>query len=523
MNGKKVQIIWRWIALCMMMLLSCFMAGYGFTSKYIIENVVIATLCNVLIVGLIATCSSKWASQILLVYLLTVALYLPIGWTYGPATFSLAGALLETNHREAGEFFTAVPKTIWLMQLAFVACTVFIVRCSRDIFMQMNQLSQKAKHYVWCFAMTCLVATGLKGHLLQDNLADGRTGIPIPIIGLYADLGWAPYAYWTQKQELLTQAQQASTWQIEKVEPKYKNYVLVIGESVRSDYMHAYGFKLPNTPWLSQTNGVLLDGYISTASSTMLSIPKTLSLPKQANNNVISLAKQAGFTTSWLSNQEMLGYATPTISTFAMRSDYFYFAQRGQQQKNIILSDARLLPELQKVLQQPAPSSRLIVLHLMGSHADFCQRVEDKILFHYENKNLSCYVTSIAQTDQLLADIIAILQQQQESYSMMYFADHGLKHIGYGEAKTLTHGDDKYQNFTVPLFKVSSDDTERVMIKTQRSAFNFLQGFAQWTGIQTKEFQQRNDDFWREMPDLPEPSNNLQRVNGLAKDDLSSD
>ena len=102
--------------------------------------------------------------------------------------------------------------------------------------------------------------------------------------------------------------------------------------------------------------------------------------------------------------------------------------------------------------------------------------------------------------------------------SVIYFSDHGLKHIGGGSEKSLTHGGDTYESFAVPFAKISSDDTEHKVIKVQRSAFNFLKGFSQWTGIRTQEIETDGYDFFGSKPDLPEDSNNLREVNKFRRD-----
>lgn len=46
-------------------------------------------------------------------------------------------------------------------------------------------------------------------------------------------------------------------WDPQVTETGYDTYILVIGESVRKDFMHAFGFELhPNTPWMSSRNGL---------------------------------------------------------------------------------------------------------------------------------------------------------------------------------------------------------------------------------------------------------------------------
>ena len=114
---------------------------------------------------------------------------------------------------------------------------------------------------------------------------------------------------------------------------------------------------------------------------------------------------------------------------------------------------------------------------------------------------------------------MSILKESSESYSLVYFSDHGLKHIDSGANRTLTHGGDTYETFAVPLAKISSDDTEHRVIKTQRSMFNFLKGFSQWTGIKAQEIPiEEGYDFFGEKPDLPGNGNNLSQINSLPHD-----
>lgn len=98
-----------------------------------------------------------------------------------------------------------------------------------------------------------------------------------------------------------------SWWKVAGVQSKYKNYVLVIGESNRWDYMHAYGYPLENTPFM-ESRGLLLEGMMSVADYTIPSLQKALTkTSKDASVNyamtVVDLANCAGFKTYLFSNQ----------------------------------------------------------------------------------------------------------------------------------------------------------------------------------------------------------------------------
>lgn len=518
MMQKTMVSIGLLFAFC---LAACYATGYGFGYLAVMRDVVIGTLGTLLLLGVLALYSKKLLKIIFAFYAITTFLYFPVGWLYGSPTFKVVGSFLETNPTEAVEFLSTIPHYVWGLQVVYGILGYLAWRYGLSILFKLDKLQRKYRYYALILSAILLFVPVLGTYLSGGQLQDDESSFPVVLVGFYVDSIVAPSIYWEKKNQLLQQASQPATWKIQSVHPKYKNYVVVIGESARSDYMNVYGFPLENTPFLSKTNGLIIDGYLSAAEFTMASLPKTLSLKNESHNNIVSLAKKAGFATSWLSNQGMLGFFSNEISSYAARSDYTFFTQRGDYQKSLSMSDTMLLPQLDKVLRQPTDKPRLIVLHLMGSHNDFCKRLDNGKLFDYKGEKLSCYVSSIKQTDDLLRDIVARLQQQNESYSLIYFSDHGLKHEAQGNnERTLIHGGDTYESFTVPLVKLSSDDTQRQLIKTQRSAFNFLKGFSQWTGIQTQQLDTKDYDFFGEQPDKAEITNNLAQVNALKHDPI---
>jgi glucan phosphoethanolaminetransferase (alkaline phosphatase superfamily) len=94
----------------------------------------------------------------------------------------------------------------------------------------------------------------------------------------------------------------------------------------------------------------------------------------------------------------------------------------------------------------------------------------------------------MTQTDDLLSKLYTQLQNTGESFSMVYFSDHGLAFKERGkEVQYLAHDDNFQQNFQVPFMVLSSDDKAHRIVKARRSANDFLSFFSQWTGIKAKE------------------------------------
>lgn len=499
---------------------SCFAAGYAFGQATPVRDVAIGTAGTTAFLLICAFLSPRWASHLLLFFALTMTLYFSTGYLHGAPTFKIVGSLLETDNNEAGEFLATIPFSVYAMQVAFLVLGVVVWRQSKTLFQAAQQWHKKVKIYLGVLFSILLITPFVGALGTSGTLQDYDTAIPIPIIGFYVDAVAAPQIYFERKREIAEQAAKPADWHVQSVNSKYKNYVVVIGESARADYMNLYGFQAVNTPFFNQTKGLFIDGYISAGEVTMVSVLNSLSYRHEMNNSMVTLANKAGFATYWLSNQGMLGMLSRDISIFALQSEYNYYTQRGDYKTSISTSDTLLLPELKKVLAKPESRPRLIVVHIMGSHANFCDRLTNPVAFKLSSPSLSCYVSTIKETDKLLEDMVDILKEKGESYSLIYFSDHGLKHVGNGAEQSLTHGGDTYQSFAVPFAKLSSDDTEHKVIKVQRSAFNFLKGFSQWTGIKAAELPTDGYDFFGAQPDKPDGTN-LDRVNKLPQDPIT--
>ena len=79
---------------------------------------------------------------------------------------------------------------------------------------------------------------------------------------------------------------------------------------------------------------------------------------------------------------------------------------------------------------------------------------------------------------------------------MIYFSDHGLSHeISEDNIKIHNSSGKSKLHFNVPLFKISSDDTERHVYKVFKSGLNFTDGIAKWIGIENPLLNKEVDLF----------------------------
>ncbi|EII5450015.1 phosphoethanolamine transferase [Salmonella enterica] len=282
----------------------------------------------------------------------------------------------------------------------------------------------------------------------------------------------------------------------ELVNSKYDNYILVIGESARRDYHHAYGYPINNTPFMSSSNGLLVDGLTSGGTNTIASLRLMLTVPDKQkwepdySHNFIDMVKSANLKTYWISNQGFLGpYDTP-VSAIARRSEKKIFLKYGAyDSKNT--SDFALIDKFRHVLQTKPHEKKLIVIHLYGSHPNACDRILDynaiSDISDVRYSNLNCYISSIKKTDDLLKKIYNILSNEfaakGASFSMLYFSDHGLAHNEIESIIYMNNGKVSKFHFDIPLFMVSSDSDKRIECKSFKSGLNFTNGIANWIGI----------------------------------------
>lgn len=118
---------------------------------------------------------------------------------------------------------------------------------------------------------------------------------------------------WKTEMNNLKSLKKESNWKNVTIKDNtYDNYLLIIGESARKDYHHAYGYPIDNTPFMSSSLGVLVDGMTSGGRYTIpsLKVMLTYSSKKDWDANYsydfVSLAKKAGLETYWVSNQGYL-------------------------------------------------------------------------------------------------------------------------------------------------------------------------------------------------------------------------
>nr|WP_302831744.1 lipid A phosphoethanolamine transferase [uncultured Bacteroides sp.] len=217
-------------------------------------------------------------------------------------------------------------------------------------------------------------------------------------------------------------------------------YVMVVGETSRANNWSIYGYNRDTNPELSKVFGLTAFNHVLTESNTThKSVPMLLS-PVSActydsiyhQKGIITAFKEAGFQTAFFSNQR---YNHSFIDFFGKEADNFDFIKEDSLDSGYNPSDDKLLELVSAELAKGA-SKQFIVLHTYGSHFNYRERYPaDNAFFlpdfpvdaevKFKDNLVNAYDNSIRYTDNFLARLIHLLQEQDVDAAMLYTSDHG--------------------------------------------------------------------------------------------------
>lgn len=221
-------------------------------------------------------------------------------------------------------------------------------------------------------------------------------------------------------------------------------YVLVIGESLNRDHMNVYGYPRANTPF--QTEAVLDPHYMffnhayACYTQTVQVLTEALTEKNQYNDielsdaySIIDLAREAGFRTTWISNQSRFGVWDTPIGAIGSACDDQYWINQYIGTDVITKDyDTALVPYLRKV--DPTNRRQLIVVHLMGSHVSYWDRYPSEF-YHWPtdvSKSRSTsqvmideYDNSVLFNDYVMESIMNEATNYLKADGVLYFSDHG--------------------------------------------------------------------------------------------------
>ncbi len=422
---------------------------------------------------------NRYTLIIATISLVALGAYSIVGITHSYPDISVFTSFVETNQLEAQGFIKNINVSNWIVSILFLILVALYYKTSNII-----TLTTKKVLYPLYFLFVVALLSSWQGKLIRLSVK-------------------LPNYYLAQKKMLIESLKKTDSWKVVQQEnhEKYKNYVLVIGESVRKDYMSVYNYPRPTTKYLSSSNGTFINGVYSMAGNTVASLSRTLQLCQTDNclttipeNNIISLANKAKLDTYWVSNQGKLGKHETSTSAVALRSKHITFLKQGDQAAEN-LDDLLLIGQLKKIIsnKQSNSKSRLIVLHMLGSHPEVCSRLHSfPINFNLPyGDSINCYLATIDKTDDFISKVINVLSSSNEKYSLIYLSDHGISVT----PNRVHHDLSVRNNYQVPLFIINSDDVTHKVINKKFSNRHFIDLFSSWIGVSSNFTDNQYDIF----------------------------
>ncbi|WP_158074726.1 phosphoethanolamine transferase [Basilea psittacipulmonis] len=426
-----------------------------------------------LALSLLLASGNKFCLRILILPAILTIIFGAIYATYGPISLGMYAAFAETNITEVLGFSSTFSWVVILQTLAFVIAFVCYYRLSTPV-IQGNTMPDGSN------------AKPLKIILFLVFLGCVYISFPIQALKNFVSTG---FEYHKVVKELLEESKKPNTWEVTKNEyyQKYKNYVLVIGESARADYFSVFGYDHETTPFLNQAKGIFFTKAYSPSYGTVLSLSRTLQLPLKdgidfdVKNNIMNLANKGGYETIWITNQGKLGTHDTSSSFIASSAKHLEYLHTGSYQ-SFNVDDDELLVRLEKYLKEPVEGSRVIVLHTFGSHVDPCHRLHgfENNFTVFKKKEANCYLATIRKTDEFLRKLQERISKEG-SYSIIYFSDHGIEVNDERVGPSSMY----ISSYHVPFLILNSDSREHEIYDKYYSNLHFMSLYAQWLGLNT--------------------------------------
>ena len=254
-------------------------------------------------------------------------------------------------------------------------------------------------------------------------------------------------------------------------------HVLIVGESARRASWSAYGYGRTTTPYLDRLEkdkeAIFLHDAMSDANLTVLAVPIILTglTPRQAapgrhrGGNLLDLAKEAGYATSWLVNQDV--NVSTSMGIAADHLEYPPDLHEGFFSRRTL--DETLLPAYRREIARTG-HARLIGMHVMGSHWEYYLRYPKSfqrfgstqklalLTSATTNRSMSdtlvdAYDNSVLYTDWFLQQVIEQARSLQVPATVTFIPDHG-EASPYLDGGAVGHGAASYvaAEFEIPAF-----------------------------------------------------------------------
>ncbi|WP_114241720.1 phosphoethanolamine transferase [Dyella sp. C9] len=383
-----------------------------------------------------------------------VAFIREYGWTFDANAISV---LLETNRAEASDFLSSLPLFL-LLSFALPFTLGYLAWPFGHAYRRLWKPRLLIYGVIAWIAITCIakfpttVSSGAHGQApafpIEKESEDKAVEATYP-----TGLPWVLSSFFNERRALADAIAREKDFRFAVQAPPTDGhrrlYVLVIGETSRADHWGLNGYQRDTTPELAKIHGVVSFKRMYTPwPFTRLAVPLMISRKPStitdtafSEASIVTVFKQAGFRTSWVSLQAPMGYHDSPISAYAHESDDVRFLNPVDYRYEGKHDDAALA-QLRRILSAPDQRDSFVVIHTMGSHFRYTDRYprtfakftpDDPVgapaqLFDRDDKQvlINGYDNTILFTDHVLSGLIDELAKHEDVESwLLYSSDHG--------------------------------------------------------------------------------------------------
>ena len=284
----------------------------------------------------------------------------------------------------------------------------------------------------------------------------------VPLAPISASIQYTKGKYFTPHYEYVSLGDDAV---LASTSNKPKLIFMVVGETARKANYSAYGYGKNTNRYTQDLNLISFQNITSCGTATAVSLPCMFSdLTRQeynankakARDNAMNILQKAGVSTTWIENNNgsCKGVCDKLTSLMISEIEPVKAQEQGQQSEFYLdgLYQDEILLDYARQHAQNVTQDSIVVFHIMGSHgpkyyerypARFRNFTPDCRRADVENCTLeeitNAYDNTIAYTDYVISQLIAILQEQQEhnDVALLYVSDHG---ESLGENGMFLHG-----------------------------------------------------------------------------------
>ncbi|ROO40205.1 hypothetical protein BIV08_01135 [Pseudomonas sp. AF76] len=220
--------------------------------------------------------------------------------------------------------------------------------------------------------------------------------------------------------------------------------VLVIGESTNRQRMSLYGYQRETTPELDKLKDQLavFDNVITPRPYTIEALQQVLTFADEqhpdlylSTPSLVSMMKQAGYKTFWITNQQTMTKRNTMLTTFSQQADEQVYLNNNRNQ-NAAQYDGDVIAPFNKALADAAPR-KLIVVHLLGTHMSYQYRYPPTFNKFTDRQGVpagvrddqvptyNSYDNAVLYNDFVVSSLIKDYARTDPNGFLLYLSDHG--------------------------------------------------------------------------------------------------